>query len=126
MCSFTYNIYSYAYYAYECDVLCADGFLVLDEFYEAMLDLIAKKTFPGVDALTKDESDEIFLDVRRAPRTSEPQVGVVCYALAVWQCDRDDGGQLSFKEFKLALCDDEDVDGDAETDFRVEEPTAHE
>merc|ERR1712166_1168654 len=39
-----------------------DGFMVLDEFYEAMQDLIAKKIFPDVTALTKDESDEIFLD----------------------------------------------------------------
>ena len=37
--------------------------MVLDEFYEAMQDLIAKKIFPDVTALTKDESDEIFLDV---------------------------------------------------------------
>ena len=41
--------------------------MVLDEFYEAMQDLIAKKTFPDVDSLTKDESDEIFLDVCRLP-----------------------------------------------------------
>eukprot|EP00964_Phaeocystis_antarctica_P148283 scaffold115103_cov69-Phaeocystis_antarctica.AAC.1 len=45
----------------------ADGFMVLDEFYEAMQDLIAKKIFPDVTALTKDESDEIFLDVCRRP-----------------------------------------------------------
>ena len=37
--------------------------MVLDEFYEALQDLIAKKVFPDVVALTKDESDEIFLDV---------------------------------------------------------------
>ena len=34
--------------------------MVLDEFYEALQDLIAKKVFPDVVALTKDESDEIF------------------------------------------------------------------
>ena len=53
---------------------CADGFMVLDEFFEAMTELIAKKIFIGVEALTKDESDEIFLDVRRAPRPCDPLV----------------------------------------------------
>ena len=43
--------------------------MVLDEFYEAMQDLIAKKTFPDVDSLTKDESvgRDIFGCVPSAP-----------------------------------------------------------
>ena len=100
--------------------------MVLDEFYEAMQDLIAKKTFPDVDSLTKDESDEIFLDVCRAPRTCRPSgCGVTAAPCACWQCDADDDGQLSLAEFKLALGgEDEDIDGDAETDFRVEDLAA--
>ena len=46
--------------------------MVLDEFYEAMQDLIAKKVFPDVVALTKDESDEIFLDVCWRPAPAPP------------------------------------------------------
>eukprot|EP00320_Phaeocystis_rex_P001189 CAMPEP_0119066194 /NCGR_PEP_ID=MMETSP1178-20130426/8819_1 /TAXON_ID=33656 /ORGANISM="unid sp, Strain CCMP2000" /LENGTH=115 /DNA_ID=CAMNT_0007047775 /DNA_START=51 /DNA_END=398 /DNA_ORIENTATION=- len=98
--SLSSNFLKMTFERYDAD---KDGFMVLDEFYEAMQDLIAKNTFPGVHALTKDESDEIFLD-----------------------CDRDDDGQLSLAEFKLALGgeDEDDVDGDAETDFRIEDPAA--
>ena len=46
--------------------------MVLDEFYDAMQDLIAKKVFPDVVALTKDESDEIFLDVCWRPAPAAP------------------------------------------------------
>ena len=48
----------------------ADGLIVLDEFYELMLHLIAQSKFPDVSALTHDESDEIFLDVRPAPQSA--------------------------------------------------------
>ena len=91
----------------------ADGFMVLDEFYEAMQDLIAKKVFPDVVALTKDESDEIFLDVCWRPAPAAPsRCGVTAVPCARWQCDTDDDGQVSRAEFLSALGGDDD-DGDA-------------
>tara|TARA_B100000768_G_C11007944_1_gene260763 strand:+ start:167 stop:319 length:153 start_codon:yes stop_codon:yes gene_type:complete len=47
--------------------------MVLDEFYEAIQELIAKKLFPDVHSLTKDESDDIFLDVCWRPAPAAPQ-----------------------------------------------------
>ena len=87
--------------------------MVLDEFYEAMQDLIAKKVFPDVVALTKDESDEIFLDVCWRPAPAAPsRCGVTAVPCARWQCDTDDDGQVSRAEFMSALGGDDD-DGDA-------------
>jgi len=63
-----------------------------------MCGMIAKGMLPDIQSLSKDESDEIFLD-----------------------CDKDDDGLVSFAEFFQAMGGADDV---AEGDFTVEEPGA--
>ena len=92
-----------------------DGLIVLDEFYALMLQFIAQKKFPDITALTHDESDEIFLEVC-PPTRHGPTATLLGITVALTrQCDRDEDGQLSFEEFKLAFGED-DVDGE-EGDF---------
>lgn len=63
-----------------------------------MCGMIAKGMLPDIQSLSKDESDEIFLD-----------------------CDKDDDGLVSFAEFYDAMGGADDV---AEGDFTVEGPGA--